>query len=116
LKRVGCFTGSIDGEWSAASRRSLELFNKRADTKLDVKLASIDALDTVKAKPGRICPLICDSGYRADGDNCVRITCKAGFEIGDGNACERVKPKVPEKPITRLSPQSQMAEHLTVQC
>ena len=28
LRRVGCLTGSADGEWTSASRRSLELFNK----------------------------------------------------------------------------------------
>jgi len=44
LRRVGCFTGSADGEWNKASRRSLELFNKSAGTKLDVRLASLDAI------------------------------------------------------------------------
>jgi Caspase domain len=57
LRRVGCFTGSADGEWTSASRRSLELFNKHAGMKLEVKLASLDALDAIKTKPGRVCPL-----------------------------------------------------------
>jgi hypothetical protein len=30
LRRVGCLTGAVDGEWTSASRRSLELFNKYA--------------------------------------------------------------------------------------
>jgi hypothetical protein len=45
LKRVGCFTGQVDGDWSGLSRRSLEQFNKRAGTKLDAKLANLDALE-----------------------------------------------------------------------
>jgi uncharacterized caspase-like protein len=57
LRRVGCLTGSADGEWTSASRRSLELFNKYAGMKLEVKLASLDALDAIKTKPGRVCPL-----------------------------------------------------------
>ena len=57
LRRVGCLTGSVDGEWTSASRRSLELFNKHAGMKLEVKLASLDALDAIKTKPDRICPL-----------------------------------------------------------
>jgi Caspase domain len=57
LRRVGCLTGSADGEWTSASRRSLELFNKYAGMKLEVKLASLDALDAIKTKPDRICPL-----------------------------------------------------------
>jgi hypothetical protein len=72
LRRVGCDTGKVDGKWNAASRRALSAFNDRAGTKLDVKLASIDALDTVKAKTGRVCPLDCDRGYRASGDQCVK--------------------------------------------
>jgi hypothetical protein len=56
LRRVGCLTGSADGEWTSASRRSLELFNKYAGMKLEVKLASLDALDAIKTKPDRVCP------------------------------------------------------------
>jgi uncharacterized caspase-like protein len=95
LRRVGCLTGSVDGEWTSASRRSLELFNKYVGMKLDVKVASLDALDAIKTKPARVCPLICDRGYKADGDHCSKITCKAGFEVGDDNTCERMVTKKP---------------------
>ena len=72
LRRVGCKAGQIGGEWNASARRALSSFNDNAGTKLDVKLASIDALDTVKAKTGRVCPLDCDRGTRASGDQCVK--------------------------------------------
>jgi hypothetical protein len=62
------------------------LFNKRAGTKLDVRLASLDAL---KAKPARICPLVCDHGYRADGERCVKINCGAGSVVNDGDGREK---------------------------
>ena len=68
LRRVGCLTGAADGEWNAASQRSLTLFNRNAGTKFDVKLASLDALDAIKLKPSRVCPLICEHGFKADGD------------------------------------------------
>ena len=93
LKRVGCFAGSIDGQWNAASQRSLELFNKHAGTKLDVKLASLDVLDAVKAKPARICPLICDHGFEAEGESCVKITCGRGLFLNEDNECEKVRQK-----------------------
>jgi uncharacterized caspase-like protein len=93
LRRVGCFAGSADGEWNKASQRSLELFNKNAGTKLDVKLASLDALDAVKSKPARVCPLICEHGSKADGGRCVRITCAAGSFVNDDNECEKRKPR-----------------------
>jgi uncharacterized caspase-like protein len=95
LRRVGCLTGSVDGEWNKASRRSLELFNKNAGTGLDVKLASLDALDAIKSKPARVCPLICEYGSKADGDRCVKITCGAGSFLNDDNECEKRKPREP---------------------
>jgi uncharacterized caspase-like protein len=95
LRRVGCNTGSVDGTWSAAAQKALDLFNKHAGMKLDVKTASLDALDAVKAKTGRICPLICDTGYRADGERCVKITCRAGYQLNDDGACERIENRKP---------------------
>jgi uncharacterized caspase-like protein len=91
LRRVGCFTGSANGEWNAASRRSLELFNKHAGTRFDVKLASVDALDAIKLKPTRVCPLICEFGFKRHGDGCSKITCAAGSFVNDDNECEKRK-------------------------
>jgi uncharacterized caspase-like protein len=71
LRRVGCFAAEPDGDWNAASIHALELFNRHSGSSLDAKLASLDALEAVRSKAVRICPLICDSGYHADGDQCV---------------------------------------------
>ena len=87
----------MDGNWNAASQRSLDLFNKHAGLKLEAKVASVDALDAVKSKTARVCPLICERGFRADGDRCVKITCKAGFRVNEDNECE----KLPEKPVAK---------------
>jgi uncharacterized caspase-like protein len=91
LRRVGCNTGSVDGDWNAASQRALELFNKHAGMKLDTKSASADALDAVKTTAGRICPLTCDAGYRADSNRCIRIVCRSGYALTDENTCEKVE-------------------------
>jgi uncharacterized caspase-like protein len=95
LSRVGCFAGPVDGQWNAASQRSLALFNRHAGTKLDVKLASLDALDAIKLRPSRVCPLICDRGYRPDGDQCSKITCAEGSFLNDDNECEKQRGKKP---------------------
>ncbi|MET3968299.1 caspase family protein [Bradyrhizobium sp. S3.5.5] len=100
LRRVGCLTGSASGEWDAASRRSLELFNQSAGTKFDTKMASADALDAIKLKPARVCPLICGSGLKRDGDRCVKITCAAGYFLNGDDECE--KRKVRQAPSARL--------------
>lgn len=89
LKRVGCKTGVIDSEWTASSRRALSLFNEKAGTKFDVKLASIDALDAVRAKTDRVCPLECERGTRASGDSCVKIVCDDGYLPGSNGACQK---------------------------
>lgn len=95
LRRVGCLSAGADGDWSAASQRSLSLFNKYAGTQFDAKLASVDALDALKAKPGRVCPLVCNFGFKADGDQCVKIACRPGYRVGDDNECEKIQEKKP---------------------
>lgn len=102
LKRVGCNPGSTDGKWDDASRKALELFNKNAQTKFDVKLASLDALDTVRGKTDRVCPLECARGQRAEGDRCVQIGCGAGYFLNSGGACEK-RPEPAPKPKTATS-------------
>jgi uncharacterized caspase-like protein len=95
LRRVGCLTGAADGEWNAASQRSLALFNRHAGTKLNVKLASTDALDAIKLKPSRVCPLVCEHGFKAEGDRCSKIVCAEGSFLNDGNECEKRRAKTP---------------------
>lgn len=89
LGRVGCFSGQADGNWSTSSQRSLSQFNGYAGTKLDVKVASTDALDTVKSKQSRVCPLVCDHGFKADGDKCARIVCGDGYVLNGDNECKK---------------------------
>lgn len=101
LKRVGCDPGSTDGNWNDGSRKALDQFNKSAETKLDVKLASLDALDAVRAKTSRVCPLVCGRGQKAEGDRCVAVTCGSGFVLNSDGVCKK-RPDPPErKPVVR---------------
>ncbi len=105
LKRVGCNPGSADGNWDNSSQKALELFNKNAQTKFDVKLASLDALDAVRSKTDRVCPLVCAKGQRADGDRCVQIGCGSGFFLNSSGACEkRPEPAPKAKTATQHEP------------
>jgi uncharacterized caspase-like protein len=103
LHRLGCYLGSIDASWGRDSRDALERFNKKTGTHLDTRVASLDALGVVRAKTGRVCPLECKRGYRADNDACVKIVCRSGFVVGDDGQCEREsKPK--SKTASRPAP------------
>jgi uncharacterized caspase-like protein len=95
LRRVGCLTGAADGEWNTASQRSMALFNRHAGTRLDVKLASLDALETIKLKSSRVCPLVCQHGFEADGDRCSKIVCGEGSFLNDDNECEKRQARKP---------------------
>ena len=95
LRRVGCLSAEADGNWNTSSQRSLTLFNRYAKTNVDTKLASTDALDTIKSKSSRVCPLVCEHGYKADGNNCTRITCATGSFLNDDNECEKRREKKP---------------------
>jgi len=99
LKRVGCNSGNVDGTWDDSSRKALDLFNKSAQTQFDVRLASLDALDAVRNKPDRVCPLICAKGQRAEGDRCVQIGCSSGYFLNSGGSCEK-RPEPAPKPRT----------------
>ena len=95
LRRVGCLTGAADGDWNTASQRSLTLFNRYAGTRLDAKVASRDTLDAIKLKPSRVCPLVCEHGFKADGDRCAKISCAEGSVLNDDNECEKRRAKKP---------------------
>jgi len=119
LRRVGCLKADADGDWNTTSQRSLTLFNRYAKTRLDTKVASNDALDAIKQKSSRVCPLACEHGFEADGDHCSKIVCGEGSFLNDDNECEkrrgkepvvrRVRPEARPMPEARQYPQARQA-------
>lgn len=108
LHRVGCLNADVDGKWGAASQRSLSQFNRYAGTKLDTKVATSDALDAIKQAQSRVCPLVCEHGFRAEGDHCTRIACAEGTFLNDDNECVKSRGKTRaakrdsyERPVTQ---------------
>jgi chemotaxis protein histidine kinase CheA len=100
LKRVGCNSGNVDGTWDDSSRKALDLFNKNAHTEFDVKLASLDALDMVRSKTDRVCPLICAKGQKEDGGRCVQISCSGGTFLNSSGVCEK-RPEPKARTVTQ---------------
>jgi len=106
LKRVGCDPGAADGAWSAPSQKALDSFNKYAGTKFDIKVASLDALDAVRGKPDRVCPLVCAKGQKVVGDRCVQIVCESNYVLDAQGVCQRRPDPPPQKPkaVSRREP------------
>jgi hypothetical protein len=115
LRRVGCLSSDADGNWNTTSQRSLSLFNRYAKTKFDTKLASTDALDSIKSKTARVCPLVCEHGFKAEGDASVKIVCAEGSFLNDDNECEKRREKKPvatrERPEPRQAPVTSQAPY-----
>jgi uncharacterized caspase-like protein len=103
LKRVGCTEGLLDGKWDESSQKALDLFNKNAGTKFDVKIASLDALDAVRGRADRVCPLVCGKGQKPDGDRCIQTSCRSGYFLNSGGECEK-KPEA-------AAPSARAAKH-----
>ena len=104
LRRVGCLSGNADGAWNSAAQRSLTQFNRYAGTKLDTKVASVDTLDTIKLKSSRVCPLVCEHGFKAEGERCTKIVCAEGSFLNDDNECEKRRAKKPVATRERSEP------------
>jgi serine/threonine protein kinase len=102
LRRVGCGVISPDAVWNEESRKALTAFNQHAATKFDVNAPSSSALDAVRAKASRVCPLVCGAGQRADGENCV-AACAPGFVQAPNGACLRPQAQ-PQQPVVRNAP------------
>jgi hypothetical protein len=109
LRRVGCLKADADGDWKTTSR-SLTQFNRYAKTRLDTKVASTDTLEAIRQKPSRVCPLVCEHGFEADGERCSKIACGEGSFLNDDNECEKRRGKTPvakrDRPAARPMPEA----------
>jgi TIR domain len=70
LKRVGCFTGDVNGQFDDATKAAWHSFIKLAAIGMPDDL-SADAVKAVRGINKRVCPLQCSTGQHADGDQCV---------------------------------------------
>jgi hypothetical protein len=57
LKRIGCYFGRIDGNWSGRSQLALERFNRLASLELPLDEPQQASLDALKGWSGPHCPI-----------------------------------------------------------
>jgi hypothetical protein len=94
---VGCNSAAADGNWNSSWQRAAENFNRHSGLKIAANGASADAIDSVKSKTSRVCPLICETGFRAEGERCVAIVCPPGEKAGDDGKCQKPARKTAAK-------------------
>ena len=87
LRRVGCFTAPLDDDWDSTAQRAVSKFNQLAVTKFEVRSASIDLLDAIKAKQERVCPLVCERGFEPIDGRCVKRICDGGNALNEKGVC-----------------------------
>jgi Caspase domain len=83
LKRVGCFDGAVDGEFNNTTKLALRNFAKLAGLTVPEGLVP-DTLKAVRGIDKRVCPLVCATGERAEGDRCLRVSCPSGQVLKNG--------------------------------
>jgi hypothetical protein len=70
LMRVGCFNGTVNGEFDDPTKAALQRFIKL--TSLSVPNGvSPDIINAVRGFNKRICPIVCQHGQHAEGEACV---------------------------------------------
>jgi hypothetical protein len=114
LKRVGCYAGDVDDSWTPKARQSLERFNKHANLRLDAKVASVDALDAVKDKPSRVCPLECGARQVEKNGACVAKNCPRGQSLDSSGHCYSPRRAADRAPRER-APREPRASRETVE-
>ena len=60
--------------------------------------------------PQQTLTLICEFGYKADSDRCVKITCGRGYELNDNGTCEKIEVKRPTAKREEPKPQRQQSD------
>jgi hypothetical protein len=99
LRRLGCYSGPIDEDWqSPATKRALSELNRYAS--LAPLTASPELLNDLKAKSGRLCPLLCPRGQTERNGRCAPKMCPHNEILSrDGNCLAR---PVAARPRPRL--------------
>ena len=70
LMRVGCFNGTVNGEFDDPTKAALQRFIKLTSLGVPNGVSS-DVINAVRGFNKRICPLVCQRGQHSEGEACV---------------------------------------------
>lgn len=94
LQRVGCYAGTIDGNWGARSQTGVADFGKKVS--LDVPGGSpsgrpqdyVPVLNRLHAYSGTACVPSCGTDQQLMNGHCVAKTCLGGQALGPDGSCK----------------------------
>src|SRR5262245_48207459 len=96
LKRIGCFTGQVNGQFDNKTRDAVSEFGKITTKEVSSKEPTIELVKLVRTFERRVCPLQCATNERPEGEQCVRIVCVSGQTPKNG-----VCPEPPAAPAKK---------------
>jgi hypothetical protein len=94
LKRVGCYSGEVNGVWTTSSRMAMRTFVERVNAALPVDSPDPVLLSLVQGHPERACGVACPAGQAAaEGGACLptAVLANSARESADARA-EAEKP------------------------
>jgi hypothetical protein len=92
LKRVGCYSGPIDDQWSnAQTAASIKKYVRLAHASAAPDEPNMDFLTALHGKSERVCPLECGKRETESDGNCVAKTCAGGYALDEDGDCVRQK-------------------------
>lgn len=71
LKRLGCLSGEVDGDWGEGSKKALKDFARHAKLSIASDEPTTAVLDVAAAMKERACPLVCSGDQRVVAGRCV---------------------------------------------
>lgn len=75
LRRVGCYSGKIDGDWGPGSRRAMAGFVAKVNASLPVQEPDYILLSLLRGQRAQVCGLACNEGsYAVAGGRCRPFT------------------------------------------
>ncbi|PPD06161.1 MAG: hypothetical protein CTY28_14665 [Hyphomicrobium sp.] len=74
LKRVGCYSGRLDGSWGDRSRSAMTTFMARVNAQLPTTEPDVFLLSLIKGQTDAVCGPTCSGNEVSEGGRCVART------------------------------------------
>lgn len=105
LKRVGCYSGRLDGSWGDRSRSAMTTFMARVNAQLPTTEPDVFLLSLIKGQTRAVCGPECGPNDVLSGDRCIARAVVADAAKRDADAADRdaasptTEPRAPQPAV-----------------